>query len=40
MTDEPQRPIGDNRHDWKAYWMAMVTPWRTEPKLTQIGRSF
>ena len=33
MSDEPQRPIGDNRDEWKAYWATQGMPWRTEPEI-------
>jgi len=35
MSNEPQRPTGDNRHEWKAFWTALGMPWRTEPEIAE-----
>jgi hypothetical protein len=40
MSDEPQRPTGDNRDEWKAYWTALGTPWRTEPEIDKDRQGF
>jgi len=33
MSNEPQRPTGDNRDEWSVYWTAQGTPWRTEQEI-------
>ena len=35
MSDKPQRPMGDNRDEWRAYWTATGMPWRTEPEIDE-----
>jgi uncharacterized protein YjbI with pentapeptide repeats len=33
MSDEPQRPTGNNRDEWRAFWTAQRMPWRTAPEI-------
>ena len=40
MSDEPQRPTGDNRDEWKANWAAQGMPWRTEPEIDEDRQRF
>lgn len=35
MSDEPQRPTGDNPNEWKAYWTTQGMAWRTEPEIDE-----
>jgi hypothetical protein len=34
-TPEVQRPITDERDEWKTYWKAQGMPWRTEPEIDE-----
>jgi pentapeptide repeat protein len=34
-THEVQRPITDERDEWKTYWKAQGMPWRTEPEIDE-----
>src|SRR5437868_4492082 len=35
-----QRPITDNRGDWKTYWEAQGQPWRTEPEIGEKRQKY
>jgi uncharacterized protein YjbI with pentapeptide repeats len=40
MSDEPQRPVTDDREAWQAYWAAQSMPWRTEPEIAEARQHY
>jgi uncharacterized protein YjbI with pentapeptide repeats len=38
--DQMQRPTGEDRDAWKAYWTSQRMPWRTEPEIDEQRQQY
>lgn len=38
--DQPERPTGDDRDAWRAYWAAQGIPWRREPGIDAARQAY